>query len=224
MLRVWQKRLLDNRPSVTYEFATVGSHTQVLDAGRYDIWLVGAGGGGSLLRQTQTGTKHWARGGVGGVLHVRVNVPVQTTITVTVGSGGASHQGDFTSAGATVSGDNGGNTTITGLLNATLIAGAGTGSNIRSTSTTACNRTVGVQGINTASGSNIVAILENNVNTIVSTQGSSSVVQRRSDGQLNTNWAENTQKGLGGDIGWLTPTDFVNRAGGIGFVRIKTSD
>lgn len=224
MLRAWQKRLLDNRPAVTFEFATAGTHTQVIDAGIYDVWLVGAGGGGAMLRQSQTGTKAWARGGVGGVVHARINVPVQTTITVVVGSGGASHMGNFTSAGVTASGDNGGNTSITGFLNVALTAGAGTGARVQSTSTTATNRYVGTQGTNTASGSNVIAVLENNYNTIASTQGTSSAQSRSASGQANTNWAENTQKGCGGDVGWAGSTSFIMKAGGIGFVRIKTSD
>lgn len=224
MLRLWQKRLLDNRPSVTFEFTTAGAHSQVIDAGIYDVWLVGAGGGGAMLRNSRVGDKAWARGGVGGVIHVRINVPVQTTITVNIGSGGASRMGTFSSAGVTASGDNGGNTSITGFANVTLIAGAGTGASVQSTSTTATNRYVGNQGQNTASGSNVIAVLENNLNTITSTQGKSSANARTATGQANTNWSEDTQKGCGGDVGWTGATSFILKAGGIGFVRIKTSD
>lgn len=223
MLRAWQKRLLDNRPSVTFEFATAGAHSQVIDAGIYDVWLVGGGGGGACLRQSQTNSKAWARGGVGGVVHVRINVPVQTTITVNVASGASSRQANFTSAGVTASGDNGNATSITGFANVTLIAGGGTGARVQSSSTTATRRDVGVQGTNTASGSNVIAILENNVNTIASTQGTSSAQSRTASGQANTNWAEDTQKGCGGDVGWAG-NSFILKAGGIGFVRIKTSD
>lgn len=224
MLRVWQKRLLHNRPSVQFDFDTVGTHTQVIDAGIYDVWLVGGGGGGALLRQSQTGTKHYARGGVGGVLHVRINVPTQTTITVVVASGATGQMGTFASAGVTVQGTNGNPTTITGFANVTLTANGGTGARIQSTSTTASNRYVGTQGQNVASGSNIISILENNVNTIVSTQGTSSAQSRSATGQPNINWEENTQKGCGGDFGWADSTSFINKAGGIGFVRIKTTD
>ena len=223
MLRVWQKRLLDNRPAVTFEFATAGTHTQVIDAGIYDVWLVGAGGGGACLRSNQSGKKHWARGGVGGVLHVRINVPVQTTITVNIGGGGSSRSGTFTSAGVTASGDNGGNTSISGFLNVALTAGAGTGARVQSSSTTATGRNVGKQGTNTASGSNVIAIIENNYNTIASTQGTSSAQSRTASGQANTNWPEDTAKGSGGDVGW-SGNSFMSRIGGSGFVRIKTSD
>lgn len=223
MLRAWQKRLLDNRPAVTYEFATTGAHEQVIDAGIYDVWLVGGGGGGACLRQSQTNSKAWARGGVGGVLHVRINVPVQTTITVNVASGASSRQANFTSAGVTASGDNGNATSITGFEGVVLIAGGGTGARVQSTSTTATNRYVGTQGTNTASGQNIVSVIENNVNTIASTQGTSSAQSRSASGQPNTNWAENTAKGSGGDVGWAG-SSFILRVGGIGFVRIKTSD
>lgn len=223
MLRVWQKRLLNNRPKVTYEFDTVGEHTQVLDAGMYDIWLVGGGGGGAVLRSSQSGTKHWARGGVGGVLHVRVNVPSQVTITVNVASGATSKYGTFSSAGTVAQGDTGHATTITGLANVTLSAGGATGAKVQSSSTTATRRDVGVQGTNVANGSNVVAILENNVNTILSTQGTSSSSSRTASGQPNTNWEENTQKGIGGDCGW-SGNNFLLKAGGIGFVRIQTSD
>lgn len=223
MLRVWQKRLLNNKPSATFEFATAGAHSQVIDAGIYDVWLVGGGGGGACLRQSQTNSKAWARGGVGGVLHVRINVPVQTTITVNVASGASSRQANFTSAGVTVSGNNGNATSITGFANVTLIAGGGTGATVQSTSTTATRRDVGTQGTNTASGSNVIAVIENNVNTIASTQGTSSASSRTASGQPNTNWAENTQKGCGGDVGWAG-NSFILKVGGIGFVRIKTSD
>lgn len=219
MLRAWQKRLLDNRPAVTYEFATAGTHEQVIDAGIYDVWLVGAGGGGACLRSGKSGAKHWARGGVGGVLHVRINVPVQTTITVNIGSGGSSRSGVFSSAGTTASGDNGNITSIVGFENVSLTAGAGTGASVQSSSTTATRRNVGVQGTNTASGSNIIAILENNAQTIISTQGTSSASSRTASGQPNTNWTEDTAKGSGGDVGW-SDNSFMLLIGGSGFVRI----
>lgn len=222
MLRLWQKDLLNNRPSATFDFSDVGSHEQVIDAGIYDVWLVGAGGGGACLRSSQSGTKHWARGGVGGVLHVRINVPVQTTVTVNIGGGGTSRSGTFSGAGTTASGDNGGNTSVVGFANVSLTAGAGTGASVQSSSTTATRRNVGVQGTNTASGSNIIAILENNAGTIVSTQGTSSASSRTASGQPNTNWAENTAKGSGGDVGW-SGNNFMLRIGGGGFVRIKTA-
>ena len=222
MLRLWQKDLLNNRPSATFEFSEVGSHEQVIDAGTYDVWLVGAGGGGAGLRSGQSGTKHWARGGVGGVLHVRVNVPVQTTITVNIGGGGSSRSGIFASAGTTASGDIGGNTSIVGFENVSLTAGAGTGASVQSSSTTSTRRNVGVQGTNTASGSNIIAILENNAQEIVSTQGSSSANSRTASGQPNTNWTEDTAKGSGGDVGW-SGNNFMLRTGGDGFVRITTA-
>ena len=222
MLRLWQKDLLNNRPSATFEFSEVGSHEQVIDAGTYDVWLVGAGGGGAGLRSGQSGTKHWARGGVGGVLHVRVNVPVQTTITVNIGGGGSSRSGIFASAGTTASGDIGGNTSIVGFENVSLTAGAGTGASVQSSSTTSTRRKVGVQGTNTASGSNIIAILENNAQEIVSTQGSSSANSRTASGQPNTNWTEDTAKGSGGDVGW-SGNNFMLRTGGDGFVRITTA-
>lgn len=224
MLRAWQKRLLHNRPSATFDFSTVGSHEQVIDAGIYDVWLVGSGGGGALLRSSQSGSKAWARGGVGGVLHVRINVPEQTTITVNVASGATSRMGTFSSAGTTASGDNGNATSITGFENVTLIAGGGTGASVQSSSTTATRRTVGVQGTNTASGANVISVLENNVNIITSTQGTSTATSRQATGQANTNWEEDTQKGCGGDVGWVSSTNYILKAGGVGFVRIKTAD
>lgn len=220
MIQVWQKRLLNNRPSATFDFSDVGSHKQVIDADIYDVWLVGAGGGGVCLRSSQSGTKHWARGGVGGVLHVRINVPVQTTITVNIGGGGTSRSGTFSSAGTTASGDNGNITSVVGFENVSLTAGAGTGASVQSSSTTATRRNAGVQGTNIASGSNIIAILENNAQAIVSTQGTSSANSRTASGQPNTNWTEDTVKGSGGDVGW-SGNNFMLRTGGSGFVRIK---
>lgn len=208
-----------------FEFATSGAHTQVIDAGIYDVWLVGAGGGGSLLRASRTGSRMYACGGVGGVLHVRINVPAQTTITVNVGSGGATRMLNFTSSGVTATGDNGTATTITGFANLSLSAGAGTGARVQSVSDTMADRYVGVQGTNNASGSNLIAILENNVNKITSISGTaSSTSQRRTaSGQANINW-EDTQKGCGGDVGWTSATNHILKAGGVGFVRIKTAD
>ena len=217
MLRAWQKRLLNNRLSVEFEFATAGSHTQVIDAGIYDIWLVGGGGGGAMVGKTLSNTKRWARGGVGGVLYVRVKVPIQTTITVNVGAGGNSRIG---SNDDVITGNNGNNTTITGFSNVILKAGAGTGATVSGQD----SRTAGVQGTNTATGSNVLSVIENNINTITSTTGVSSSTKRTTTGQLNINWAEDTQKGLGGDIGWTTPANIVFKHGGTGFVRIKSVD
>ena len=140
-----------------------------------------------------------------------------------VASGATSKYGTFSSAGTVAQGDTGHATTITGLANVTLSAGGATGAKVQSSSTTATRRDVGIQGTNVANGSNVVAILENNVNTILSTQGTSSSSSRTASGQPNTNWEENTQKGIGGDCGW-SGNNFLLKAGGIGFVRIQTSD
>lgn len=223
MIQAWQKRLLNNRPSVQYDFTTSGTHTQVLDAGIYDISLVGGGGGGALVSVASTGVKQYARGGVGGVIQVRVAVPVQTTVTINVGTGGTSARAGFTGSATNATGVNGGTTNITGLDNAILSAGGGSAASVTATSQTAANRTPGVQGENTISGTNVMTIYADNEIAITSTQAASTDSRRTVIGQSNLNWPENTQKGMGGDIGWNSNTSFIMRPGGVGFVRIKTA-
>lgn len=222
MIQAWQKRLLNNKPAVQYDFSEAGTHTQVLDAGIYDMWLVGAGGGGLLFNVSLPSDKMYADGGVGGVLHVRVAVQVQTAVTVNVGTGGESKING--PASGTYSAVAGGATTITGLANVTLSAGGGEPGTITFTSVTDNIRTPGAQGTNTASGKNVQKIFSNNAIKIVSQEGATSARSRDYAGQPNTNWAEDTTKGAGGQVGWTAPTRIVSNPGGVGFVRIKTAE
>lgn len=222
MLRVWQKKLLIKQTPIDVSFDTAGTHTASLEPGEYDIWLVGGGGGGALWTLNNTsGVKHYAMGGVGGVLHVRVLVLNKTNITVNVGSAGTSRYGVSATTGYTVSGLDGSATSITGLSNANLVAGAGSKASVTVTSTTTTNRYPGSQGTNTATGSNVLAVLENNVNTIVSGENVSSATSSGSTCVPNINWPANTDKGRGGGLRWESNRTTM-MSGGPGFVRIKS--
>lgn len=216
MLRVWQKRLLNNRESVQYDFTTSGAHSLDIKAGTYDVWLVAGGAGGALIYNNSTTMKYVAKGGVGGVICARINIPRDLTITINVGRGGVSRM-VRTSEGSSATGDNGQNSSITGIPNLTLVAGGGT-----SASASVNNPVAGIQGTNTATGANLVRIIENNVNTIISEAGQSSSTQRLVRNQANTNWAENTDKGSGGTVGWDSNSAFRINPGKMGLVRIKS--
>lgn len=213
MLRAWQKRLLDNKKIVQYDITGSGNHEINLSAGIYDIWLVGAGGGSAL--SVANNVKHYANGGVGGVICARVNVPTDTTVTVTIGAGGASRM----SFGGSAVADAGGQTTITGLQGVTMHAGAGTGA-----SANLSNLSAGIQGTNSATGQNVLSIRENNVNTIISETGISSASSKADQPQANTNWTENVNAGAGGNYSWTAtnPVHYRGRYGSNGIARIKS--
>lgn len=213
MLRVWQKPLLNNKKIVQFDFATPGAHTQVLDAGTYDIWLVGGGGGGSLWRYPtgHTVLYTWADGGPGGVIHVRVNVPVQTTVTVNVAGTSVSRWTD----GGVTSGDDGQSSSVVGLLNANVTAGGGTKGSVAGYG----SMTRAQMGTNTASGANI-KVIENNLENIIPEAGYGT--NRSTPIKSNTNWPENRNIGRGG---YCFPSNNPSpREGNAGFVRIRTSD
>lgn len=210
MLRVWQKRLLNNKRSAQYDFSIAGTHEIELPAGIYEMWLVGAGGGGAGTIRLAGGVEI-VRGGVGGIIHAKINVPTTTRINVNIGIGGESigGSGDHT-------GTNGQNTSITGLMNVIIYAGGGTAGSVTHQGAISVNSVAGIQGTNSATGNNILAILENNPVSVISEIGVSGV-------QANTGWTENTNIGCGGGFSAKT-TNFPSIQGGTGFVRIKTSD
>lgn len=143
MLRVWQKRLLDNKPIIEHEFTT-GTHEIELPSGQYEIVLIGSGGLSNyrseivVSRPTTLWRVFLAQGGVGGTVIARLNISGNPTITV--------HVGDSSEK----------DTYITGIDGFVLRAGGGTNANVTSTS----SGTAGVIGTNTVSGS-FLSIVEN---------------------------------------------------------------
>lgn len=208
-------------PILIYESSTAGSKTMVLAAGKYEITLIGGGGGASGRRSSAVNNHHYAQGGVGGTLQFIANLPTSATITATVGAGGTTSNGTFSSAsGGTLSGTAGGASTITGFTNLTASAGGGTAGSTRATSTSACTRTVGVIGTNTLSGSAVSEILINNPSPCTSYQNTSTGTSRNPTGRANDNWPEDPKRGQGGDSGWNN-ANFITINGSTGFVRIK---
>jgi hypothetical protein len=224
MLQCWQKRLLNNKPVVALEYTTAGSHSATLEAGTYILTLIGSGGGAVSTRDDISSPTiwHWARGGVGGTLQVKLNIPARTEISINVGAVG---HGQFqVTTNATLTGTDGGGTSITGL-DEVLIAGGGTGATLTVSGRTS-TRTAGQIGSNTVSGHDIISIPINNTNTIVSTNGvnSNQATPTRTDtGQSNINWTEDTQKGASGGIGWANGVWNTNGWGKVGFVRIESA-
>ena len=210
-------------PVLIMESSTAGTYTQALSAGTYEITLIGGGGGASGRKCTTNSTYHYAQGGVGGTIQVTARLTSAATITIVVGSGGATKTGTFSSAsGGTVTGNAGVASTVTGFTNLTLSAGGGTAGSTRATSTTGCTRTVGVIGTNTASGTALVSTLINNPNACTSSQASSTASARTGVGRDNDNWPENIDCGKSGDFGWRTNTNAMTAvAGKPGFVRIR---
>lgn len=217
---IFSKRLLMLKPITLFESSAAGTTTFELPAGRYEITLIGGGGGAAGARSSRTGTKHYAQGGVGGTLQVIVNVYVKSILTITIGDGGVTRSGTFSGAGVSISGDPGGATTITGIPGATLSAGGGTPANFRSTSTSGGNRNVGTMGNNTINGTAVMSILMNNPKNITSNQGSSSGSYRQPQGRANDNWPDDPARGKSGDFGW-SGTSHLNMVGASGYVRIR---
>lgn len=218
MLYAWQKRLLGNVVPVKIIFDEAGQFTQQLDAGLWKFTLIGAGGGGAVVKNSGTNAIYWARGGVGGTLQAIVNLPFAQSVTINVGAFGVSN----TSVGGTATGTAGQNTTVTGINGVTLQANGGTGASITQ-SVYSADIVVGKQGQNIISGAKKIII--NNPNIIVSNQGTETVTvtpQRTPTGQKNTNWTEDQNKGLGGDCGWRGTT-YLKLNGGLGLVIIENA-
>ena len=210
-------------PVLIMERSIVGSQSVALTAGTYEITLIGGGGGASGRKCTTNTTYHYAQGGVGGTIQVTAKLTAAATVTVSVGAGGITNTGSFSSAsGGTVTGTAGSASTITGFTNLTLSAGGGTPGSTRATSTTGCTRTVGVIGTNTASGTALLSTLINNPDPCTPTQTSSTASARTGTGRLNDNWPDDTQRGRSGDFGWRTGTGAMTAVGGQpGYVRIR---
>lgn len=225
------KKLVTNIPVVVYERkGSTSSQIQeefVLSPGFYEIVCIGGGGGGALARgQSSTSTnRHWACGGVGGTVVVRVFVHRITTTTISIAKSAQGNTGSFTGSGVTVSGTNGNSSSIVGIDNLTLTAGGGTGAIISSTSAVGANRTAGVIGSNTVSGSAIKDIRNNN--NIRITSGDGVLVASGNAGQTsmnvvyanNINWPADTTRGRGGSVGYPNGSGY-NIPGNPGYVRI----
>lgn len=179
MLRVWQKRLLDNKPIIEHEF-TAGTHTFELPSGQYEIVLIGSGGISDYKREAVVSRPvvQWraflAQGGVGGTVIARLNISGNPTITV--------HVGDSSEK----------DTYITGINGFVLRAGGGTNANVTSTS----SGTAGVMGTNQASGSFLSIV--NNPETLVSNTyyyDKIATVPTQLLNKANTNYQPDTSKG-----------------------------
>lgn len=208
MLRIWQKRLLDNNKPEIYEFAEAGAHTLDLGVGIWEISLVGGGGGGAGAMSTIFDLVGWADGGVGGTLRVRIKVPTKKTITINVADSSISRY--FGAAHG--SAEQGKDTTITGLDDVVLVAGGGTSGSILQSE---FQPVPGIIGTNTATGSNLISIIENNPRTIVSKSGRT---QRTTSQTVNSNWPEDTSCGAGGAVYPRVSPRLID--GGVGFVRL----
>ena len=217
------RQFYTSEPVLIMEQSTAGTYTQALTAGTYEITLIGGGGGASGRKCTTNSTYHYAQGGVGGTIQVKAQLTAAATITIVVGSGGATKTGTYSSAsGGTVTGNAGVASTVTGFTNLTLSAGGGTAGSTRATSTTGCTRTVGVIGTNTASGTALQSTLINNPNTCTPSQASSTASARTGVGRDNDNWPDNVDYGRSGDFGWRTNTNAMTAVSGKpGYVRIR---
>lgn len=212
-----------SEPVLILEQSTAGTYTQALTAGTYEITLIGGGGGASGRKCTTNTTYHYAQGGVGGTIQIKAKLTAAATITIVVGSGGATKMGSFSSAsGGTVTGNPGVASTVTGFTNLTLSAGGGTAGSTRATSTTGCTRTPGVIGTNTASGTALISTLINNPNACTAAQASSTAAARTGTGRVNDNWPDDTSRGQSGDFTWRNGTNTMTGvAGKPGYVRIR---
>ena len=210
-------------PVLIYERSVVGTETVALTAGTYELTLIGGGGGASGRKCTTNTTYHYAQGGVGGTLQVTAKLTAAASITVSVGAGGQTRTGSFSSAsGGTVTGTAGSATTITGFTNLTISAGGGTAGSTKATSTTGCTRTVGVIGTNSVSGTAYISTLINNPNPCTSAQASSTAAARTGTGRVNDNWPDNDQYGRSGDFSWRNGTNTMTAVGGLpGYIRIR---
>ena len=221
------KRLIDNIPVVIYEHYGSATEQILLNPGLYEFVTIGGGGGGVILtgRSSTAVSRHWANGGVGGTVRVQVFVHRPTTITITISGGAQGYTGSFSASGTTLQGNQGGNTSITGVDNLSLISRGGTGAVITSTSSVGANRTPGIIGTNTVTGSAIRKVIANNAINIVSGNGVVNASGSQSQPSMpvvyanNVNWPENTLCGRGGSIGFPGGIAY-NFPGNHGYVRI----
>ena len=215
------KLFFSGDPVLIFEESNGGTHNITLAPGKYEVTLIGNGGGGVVMRSATTAQRNYAQGGVGGTLQFIANLATQSNITITLGNTGNSLSGIFSAAAAATVGGNGTATTITGWLNLSASAGGGTAGRITPTSSSACDRTPGVMGTNSLGGSAVLETKINNPTTIVSFQATaaSTSTLRNPTGRNNDNWPENVVRGKSGDGGW-NGNNFIIMHGATGLVRI----
>lgn len=215
MLRVWQKKLLNNLlPANILEFGTSGTQQIYIPQSRYyDIDLVGAGaGGGAIYRQikNQNIYARWGfGGGSGGYTRInRIYIP-QGYITIKVGKGGTGvvQTVPNTANVGTYGGTDGESTTIT-IAGEIYSCEGGKAGYLRVNEGSANDTYRNGLGGNgtTTTGNNGQTII--NASTQIATGGSSIF--------------EN--KGKGGDARQASQAEIFANNGGDGFIRIKTSD
>lgn len=121
-----------------FEKSTAGTYTVTIPYnGYYQLWLVGAGGGGMFNSSGNKGSS--AAGNSGGYVNVKAYLK-KGSYSVTVGAGGAAKGGlDWTGWG-----NNGGNTSITFDGKTLLLAGGGTANKVSYPSGYQQNSTISV--------------------------------------------------------------------------------
>lgn len=218
MIQAWQKYLLNARKKYRQVFTTDG--TVVLDAGRCFFTLCGGGANGiggitGIQANSYAGA---AQGGVGGILRVLVNIPMQTTLSLHIGKG--ADAGTFYNSG-THTGLSGGNTYITGLPGVTMQAGGG-----QAPSVTIANGVIspvpGLQGVNSYSG--VIRVIADNAQKILSSSmtGQFRAGPRPAERVYNTNLPEDTSKGSAGGNGWRGPQALLAIPGLDGLIIIES--
>jgi hypothetical protein len=221
------RKILDHGSRLIYENYTAGTYQVTLTPGRYVISLIGAGGGSSGITKIKSGnaeSMYTATGGVGGVVEATVYVSSTTTATIKVGQGGAGITNASLTEGVEYQSKTGEQSSITGIPNLVMTAGAGTGATtMRSGYSITMN--VGTQGQNSISGSAVLKTNSNNAQTIESRRGSYSAINTPTGSiqTLNANWNNDTV-GASGLLTWTTSgvwtTDGKGKSGG---VKIRTA-
>lgn len=221
------RKILDKGSRLIFENYTAGTYTLDLVPNKYVISLIGpAGGNAAIWYRTAANGKNYATyalGGVGGVVEAVVQVTEPTRITIVVGAGGATKvQASYVSNSSSQSGA-GSQTTITGLSNVTISAGAGGGAYVAE-SGRSLTITPGTQGTNVCSGAGVIKTVSNNTKTIKSSGGSKPYATDPTGSvqTLNENWP-NKQVGATGVLSWSNQT-WVGTGNGLpGGVKIRTA-
>lgn len=177
--------LVNSNGVVLLETSTPGTYNLDLGQGIYRIALIGGGGGGG---KTYWAAGHevfyrYAKGGVAATADLYVDVPIDCTATITIGSGGHT---DSRTSGEDTTATGGTGSSIVGIPNLVLNCGPGTAGNIVSKT-----GYPGTMGNLTLSGSAILRVdMNSNEHPIVSTATAGP--------RSNTNWSTNVTLGRGG--------------------------
>lgn len=196
------------------------SGTVTLEPMPYKFTLVGGGSGSigaAVAPLTESGRACIVQGSVGGVLVCAITLFVRTTLTLTIGDGGAASGFQATGTGT---GNAGGATKIVGLQG-DLIAGGGTAPSVRVFRGN-FTPTPGAQGTNNYfAGANVI---ENNKQTITSSSHQGYIHQETYPAQLllNTNFAKDPTRGAAGCNGWLNTGSLQTMPGEKGIIVIES--